>query len=1342
MWIAALGFGGMVFVASASRARVSQAECKDLEQAAELIRACALQLLASEHLARRAAEVFSDGEVAAAEAPAELRTHIEALQGRHAEIERLLQSQPREYAPGNAAVRMDLRLRGLVQDLPALVPNTRKALAGGVPGSDSERLQAAFVAACDKLGDAYARLTDTLTASLAPIVLRIEERKSWLDRLAMLGVCGILGALSAPAALRLVRQKKRLLANAVEIDRLSLLAKRTSNGFLLTDPAGRVTWCNEGFTRISGYSLEELRGQRPGDRLRIKAHDRRAYEQVDAAVASGRAFHAILPQRRRDGAEYWVEVDCEPLRNARGELTGFLTVETDVTERVLTAQRAAVQSRLLQTIIDLLPVRIFWKDRTSRFLGANDAFRRDAGCHDLEGKTDFDMSYEHAEAEHYRRCDREVMESGGPRLNIIETQRRADGSSAWLVTNKMPLRDDAGEVVGVVGTYQDITEIKRTEAELADAKQRVERERERLELALAGGNLGSWDWNPQTDEAHFDLRWAALVGERLEDLAPRGETWRSRVHPDDLPLALEALEQHISGRQPNYECEHRLRHRDGSWRWTLSRGRVVERDADGRVTRIVGTQLDINDARAAQAALAAERERLDLAMSAARLGAWDWDLHTDLIRFDRRWGALFGGEAAETVVAASGWKARVHPTDLAAAVQRVQAHLRGETESYSCELRVRLVDGRWRRLLDCGRVVARDAAGRPLRMVGTHMDVSEPRAAELSQESYAAALSLIVAGAPLPEVLTAICSAAERVLSDVRVSIMQIDGDRLCMMAAPTMDTAFVSAVDGLTFGPGVGTCGRAAYMGRRVITPDVTVDPCWAPYQDIARIGGVAACWSEPIQGSDGSVLGVFAAYRREAGEPLAEELIVLEQHARLAAIAIERFRADCQIRAAVEGLTAARDQLASQALELSLRNAELDALREAAVVANRAKSEFLANMSHEIRTPMTAILGFADLLGDETDAATTPERRRDAIRTIRRNGEHLLSVINDVLDLSKIEAGKMSIEPAPLSPAHLVRDVIDLMRVKSAAKGLSLEVAWQSRIPRAIRSDVVRLRQILVNLLGNAIKFTEVGGVDVGVRFDRGETRGGRLVIAIRDTGVGIDPAHLPRLFSPFEQGDGSTTRRFGGTGLGLQISRRLARMLGGDIVAESTIGRGSTLTLCISTDDVAESDLIAADEVLREPAAPESLGAAPPTLSGARILLAEDGPDNQRLLAFVLRKAGAAVTVAENGAFAVSALTADGTLDGELASPPPFDLVLMDMQMPELDGYAAVRLLRSKGCRLPVIALTAHAMTDDRERCLSAGCDEFETKPIDRNRLIGVCARFLAARGAADAELLAAL
>ncbi len=410
--------------------------------------------------------------------------------------------------------------------------------------------------------------------------------------------------------------------------------------------------------------------------------------------------------------------------------------------------------------------------------------------------------------------------------------------------------------------------------------------------------------------------------------------------------------------------------------------------------------------------------------------------------------------------------------------------------------------------------------------------------------------------------------------------------------------------------------------------------------------------------------------------------------------------------------------DELQNEIIERKQHEKKLAISTEKAKIANHSKSEFLANMSHEIRTPMTAIMGYSEVVLENA----TDQDNIDNLKIIQRNGQHLLGIVNDILDLSKIESGHAEIKNVDCSPVQILSEVTSLMQVRADAKGLELGVEYAGPIPQSIQSDPTRLRQILINLVGNAIKFTEIGDIRLIVRLLNPDSNDSKLKFDIVDQGIGMTEDQIDRLFKPFSQADTSTTRKFGGTGLGLTISKRFAEMLGGNITVQSEFGQGSTFSFVVSTGPLKNVKLVKRKIKPRYPVRQVDRQPDPTNIQlNCRVLLAEDGPDNQTLISFVLKKAGAEVTVAENGQIAhdlVLKAWEDGT---------PFDVILMDMQMPVMDGYEATQKLRSEGYTGPIIALTAHTMSGDREKCLDAGCDDYTTKPIDREKLIWFVDRY---------------
>ncbi len=557
-------------------------------------------------------------------------------------------------------------------------------------------------------------------------------------------------------------------------------------------------------------------------------------------------------------------------------------------------------------------------------------------------------------------------------------------------------------------------------------------------------------------------------------------------------------------------------------------------------------------------------------------------------------------------------------------------------------------------------------------------EVTEQVDARESLSIQKRALELTLKRAPIKDILEALVRTAESQSGNSTIgSIGLVDetGLRLIYGAAPNLSHDFFHPTESLGIGPDVGACGAAISTKKSVLSTNISIDPLWVNFRYRAAEAGIKACWSNPIISSQGTALGAFALYFKTCRGPTETEMHMVELLSRTAALIIER----------------KNDQR------------DLEKARDLAEAASATKSAFLANMSHEIRTPLGAIMGFVDLIKQSKGIDPSIEKYTSIIS---RNSHQLLRIIDDILDLSKVEAGKMLIESVDFSLPQLLTDFILLMAPRAEESSINFKLTVVGKIPDQINSDPVRLRQILTNIVGNAIKFTEKGHVELQVSFSDPF-----LEFKVIDSGRGISLEQSRNLFQPFSQADASTTRKFGGTGLGLVLTKRLASALGGDFWLEnSTVDKGSTFVAAVKIKLTETTKLMIPENLNTLPTVNVKTPSETHELNGMNILLVEDSPDNQTLINILLTKAGAETTIC-----------IDGKQGMQQALIGNFDVVLMDVQMPVMDGHEATTRLRAAGYKKPIVALTAHAMKEERQRSVTSGFSDFITKPIKRNVLI---------------------
>ena len=622
-------------------------------------------------------------------------------------------------------------------------------------------------------------------------------------------------------------------------------------------------------------------------------------------------------------------------------------------------------------------------------------------------------------------------------------------------------------------------------------------------------------------------------------------------------------------------------------------------------------------------ALAQSEERFELAMRGSNDGLWDHDLVKGTVYYSPRWKAMIGEEVGDVSDSLDEWRHRVHPNDLPRTIENLQAHLSGKTPYFEATFRFRHHDGHYLWILTRGLAV-KDAEGNPVRIVGTHSDITKRVELERYLTQFKAAID-----------------------EHATVSITDVAG-RI------TYANKKFTEISGYTTEELMGQNHRIFKFGRH---PD-------SYYVDMWRVIKSGRTWTGELcnRTKDGHlywILATIAPMLDDNGQPY--------QYISIRTDISQRKKHEEELRLAKEGAEA----------------------------ASRIKSEFLANMSHEIRTPMNGVLGMLNLALDTHLNA----EQQEYLGLAQSSANALLQILNDILDFSKIEAGRLDVQLEPMDLVPLVNELARLHEPRCQEKGLEFVLNIQPNLPQTLIADPTRVRQVLVNLLSNAIKFTRTGRIALEVSLD-----GESIRFLVRDTGIGIPLAKQEAVFEAFTQADGSITKRFGGTGLGLTISNRLVQLMGGHMGLHSEEGVGSEFFFLLP---------LSAHSLLPTPADMAVPPVKPAESPGLHILLAEDNPINQKLAIALLTRLGHRVDVADDGEAAVNAI-----------STHAFDLVLMDMQMPRVDGLEATRRVRrlpSPAGDIPIIALTANAYPEDKARCLEAGMNGYVAKPIRRDALM---------------------
>ncbi len=915
-------------------------------------------------------------------------------------------------------------------------------------------------------------------------------------------------AINATKYLLISRDISREATLVRELRQLSEVVRRTSNIVAITDADQRIEWVNDAFTRRTGYTLEEVRGKRPGPLVQFEKTDQATVAKIRKALRAGKTARGEIQNRSKSGEEYWLDLNIEPLRDDQGVLIGYMAVQTDITERKQyeTSLEAAVRiaeayQHQLTAAIEALDEGFVLYDINDRMVICNQRFKDFyplSASIMVPGARFIDII--RSELAHGQRPEAIGREEAWLAERLAG---REAGGSSWIqelpsgrVLRVTEPRTPDGELISV---HTDITGLKRAE--------------QRLLNVIEGAQVGTWELDVTTGKMTVNSIWAKMLGFSSEELGLIDhEKWSKLTHPDDQPVAWSKIDLCLTKGHETFQAEFRMRHKEGHWVWVDNRGRVIRRNARGQVEYAAGVQIDFSEHKAREEAEIAARQELEKTV-AERAAA------------EQRF--------VDIATMSDGW-----------------------FWEQDADLRFTYVSNE---------SLLMDFIGTEASIIGTGRDdwfKDNPRL--LMSGDWAELAAKCTAREPFRNFLYCVRSTA-----DGQVHWVQISG-------VPVFNSAGV-------------------FQGYRGVGADVT----------------------------------------------------------------------------------------------------ELLRTRTEAEAANRAKSVFLANMSHEIRTPLNGVLGMAELL----ENALVEDAHKRMIGIIRQSGQTLLKILNDILDMSKVEAGKLTLEQLPFQPAEIAQQIEDLYSLRAQEKGVAFEVLTSTGAQQWRIGDPHRLRQILDNLASNAIKFTESG--EVVIKF--GGCKGGHLIIEVRDTGIGMTPEQIATLSQEFSQADSTITRRYGGTGLGMAITTKLVEMMGGTISVTSSIGVGTTVRVdlplpCSQADNARPTNDTPSE-----------------TVAGVRVLAADDNETNRTVIEAMLQHAGAEVTMVEDGLQAVNAW-ANGR----------YDIVLLDISMPVMDGMTALRKIRereaeSRAPEVPIIAVTANAMSHQIAEFLMNGFDSCLAKPVELSALV---------------------
>ncbi|MBF0448784.1 MAG: PAS domain S-box protein [Magnetococcales bacterium] len=1033
-----------------------------------------------------------------------------------------------------------------------------------------------------------------------------------------------------------------------------------------------ISECNQTLCNELGYSKDEIIGRPIFD-----VYHPECLKAVKSAfqsfLSTGSVHNAELILMKKDGSQIPVILNVSASHDQDGNILHSRSSWRDISDQ----KEARKQIKILQQAIEQSPASIIITNVEGNIEYVNPKFSTITGysLEEIVGQNPRILKSGHTTEAEYEKLWQVIL--SGQEWHGEFLNEKKDGTRYWENVSISPVQNDRGTITHFVAVKEDVT-LRRINDQ-------------RLQMAMEASNDGIWDYNIKTGECFFSPRWAAILDLDHETINPHIQSWKERIHPDELAKIKRSLTAHLIGNTAELQLEYRMKSGSGDWLWMRTKGKITERDLNGKPLRIVGTQSNITPEKQWIETLKKSNKELQISEEHYRGLVSNVPGVVYRCALDSDWTMQFISKA---IFELTGYHDRefinnhglsyasvIHSEDRNHVTQTIESAIQ-EQKPFELEYRIIHNDGTIHWVYERG-CRAPDRSGEQKLLEGVIVDITPRKTAEISlnkafntQRVISNLLEISLTPLSLPVQLEKALSLILQIDTFTKeakgaIFLLEPQTNELVMITQVGLEELLLKRCARVPIGTCL--CGQAVAQQTTVFSKNLD-ERHKIHYEGMEDHGHYCV----PIN-ADNQIIGVLCLYTKPDLEWDEQELETLLTVTITLSSIIQRSQLD-------ERLHQAKTQ---------------------AEQATQSKSRFLAAMSHDIRTPMNAILGMGDVL---SDSGLNPVQS-NALRVLTHAGENLLALINDILDLSKVEAGQLQLEKTPFILKDLVEGSYQILYQKAAANAIGFHLNIDPNCPHRVMGDPQRIRQVLLNLLGNALKFTQKGEIILTVQ----PLQGGLVQFSISDTGIGIPKNQLKQIFNPFIQAESSTTRRFGGTGLGLSICSQLIQIMGGKIQVDSEVGKGSLFLFTIPLPHSTESSPETADSL--EPKEHSSRAGQNIDEIPLNILIADDAEDNLEVIFAYLRDTPHHLRMVANGEEAMTAFKSES-----------FDMVLMDMHMPILDGFQATAQIRSWEKEqgrppTPIVALTANAMREDIEKTTAFGCDVHLSKPVRKAHLLEV-------------------